>query len=111
MPLNIPAGVSFHSLLASAQNGEVLLDHSGSKNERLDRAPEAAYIELWMKMNAPGRDLLAKVLGRWPTQQEATVAADVIQWLGTAVGLGFIREAELMVDRREAEARARAAKS
>lgn len=94
-------GMPFRVLVESAKEGEILLDHSGSHNGRLDSTPEAVYIELWMNKNAPGRDLLAKILGRFPTQSEATVAADVVQWLGTAIGLSFIGEAEREIKRRE----------
>ena len=97
----IPAGLSFHSLVESAKNGAVLLDHSGSRNDRLHNTPEAVYIELWLEKNAPGRDCLARILGHFPSQSEATVATNIIQWLGTAVGIGFIVEAEQEVKRRE----------
>lgn len=93
-----PSLLSFEALLNAARDGDVPLDHSGTNHDRLDRLPEAAYIVQWQRVNVPGRDLLVQILGRWPTQEEADVAANVIQWLGTAVGASFVRQAEATID-------------
>lgn len=97
--------LSFEALLDAARDGNVPLDHSGTTHDRLDRLPEAVYIDQWKHANAPGRNVLVKILGRWPTQEEADVAANVIQWLGTAVGLGFVRQSEAVIEQRKAAAR------
>lgn len=99
-----PSLLSFKALMDAARDGDVPLDHSGTNHDRLNRLPEAVYVEQWQRANAPGRDLLVNILGRWPTQEEADVAADVIQWLGTAVGLGFVRQAESIIEQRKAAA-------
>ena len=96
-----PSVLSFEALLDAARNGDVPLDHSGTNHDRLDRLPEAVYVEQWQHANAPGRDLLVKILERWPTQEEADVAANVIQWLGTAVGLGFVHRTEATIEQRK----------
>lgn len=96
-----PSRMSFEALLDAARDGDVPLDHSGTNHDRLDRLPEAVYVAQWQQVNAPGRDLLVKILGRWPTEEEADVAANVIQWLGTAVGFGFMRQAEATIEQRK----------
>lgn len=100
-PCMQPSLLTFEALLELARDGDVPLDHSGTRHDRLDRLPEAVYVEQWQRANAPGRDLLVKILGRHPTQEEADVAANVIQWLGTAVGLGFVRQAETTIEQRK----------
>lgn len=87
------ADLSFAELMAAAKSGFIPINHGGTFAERLNRLPEVVYIDLWRQTNERW-NTLEKILRRVPTQAEADVAADVIQWLGTAIGLAFVREAE-----------------
>lgn len=72
---------------------------------------ERVYAAAWKRKNRRlsflnhGYTLLEWVLcpdgQRWPppvSRRDAAVAASVIQWLGTAAGLGFIRSCERTID-------------
>lgn len=67
---------------------------SGPHWDKLDRPGEQEIVQLWVKQYRWHR--MRQILGRQPTQTEMDVATDVIQWLGTAVGSGFIREAQTL---------------
>lgn len=95
--------------------------HEGLHPARLRAdAPETVYAEHWIKLNKRdpcrngGHTYLEHILcptGRDPgpvTQRDATVAACVVQWLGTNCGMAFIIEAEREIARRGEEKRARA---
>lgn len=70
---------------------------------------ERVYAAHWLKANKPTagrpRGILELILrdedGQLPTvsQRDAEVAASVIQWLGTNVGLGFIKDCERAIER------------
>ncbi len=64
---------------------------SGPHWDRLDRPGEKEFVQLWVIQDRWNR--MRQILGRQPTQTEMDVATDVIQWLGTSVGMGFYREA------------------
>lgn len=57
---------------------------------------ENAFIDEWNKLNtfsSISSSGLTALLGRGPTQEEATLAATIIQWLGTNCGQCLIRDA------------------
>lgn len=72
------------------------LKHQGIHFERLNptlnNPREVAFAEQWRIEQSQG-NVLHHLIGRCPTQEEATVAATVIQWLGSNVGMSFIEEA------------------
>lgn len=81
------------------------IKHDGLRTNRLHREPlERIFADEWAKLNASvigGNVLLDHVLAvdaNHPKgevkQRDATVAATVIQWLGTHVGQGFLRRVE-----------------
>ena len=85
---------------------------------RLNRMPEAVYLEKWKKHNKrqPGLNYgytyLELILcpsdipGFTPppvSDRDAEVAACIIQWLGTCCGLSFMSECEREVKVREKE--------
>lgn len=74
---------------------------------------ERLYVEAWAKDNErkpwlnSGRgilELLVKPLGPI-TQRDMDVATAVIQWLGTNVGMGFLKGVELQINRVEQQLR------
>lgn len=71
-------------------------NHEGVSTHRLSSNPlEAAYAEAWKK-EAPGT-LGYLLCGQERhlhdyTQRDATVAATIIQWLGSPVGSRFVQE-------------------
>lgn len=79
-----------------------MIKHKGLSVHRLSREPlEAIYARHWQSANGqrPGmpHGVLEYLLGdgnqpRDVTQAEATIAATVIQWLGSPVGQCFVRE-------------------
>ncbi|KKN34243.1 hypothetical protein LCGC14_0795420 [marine sediment metagenome] len=89
-------------------------DHTSLQRHRLgkyDRTnPERIYAAAWKRANRrsagvnQGHSYVEWILcadGKQPTpisRRDAAVAASVIQWLGTNVGLGFILEAERKID-------------
>lgn len=73
-----------------------IIEHVGLHPNRIENGVlENAFSELWRKENSPDQSMptLAGILGRHPTQDEATLAATVIQWLGSNVGRCFVSEA------------------
>jgi hypothetical protein len=77
------------------------MKHEGLHVKRLHpdagNSLEQAYAELWLKENThrTGRSapLLAYLLDGNFSQRDATVAATVIQWLGSHVGRSFVNRA------------------
>lgn len=74
----------------------------GINAHRLKSNPkEKAFVDEWAKLNE-GDKLLKYLLDRTlsnlgnhlPTDLEREVAVTVIQWLGSAVGQGFLRDVE-----------------
>ena len=76
--------------------------------------PERIYAAAWKARNrrSPGINsgftylewILCPSGQRYPppiSRRDAAVAASVIQWLGTNIGLGFIRECERKIDQAE----------
>lgn len=72
--------------------------HIGFHSDRLhpdaDNPREVAFAEQWLKINtqALSKPLLEYLLSEYPTERDAQVAATVVQWLGTNVGMSFIRD-------------------
>jgi len=76
--------------------------HSGIHARRLNdgglaSARERAFAEQWQ--NEQNHDLLAYLLGQDNqmaefTERDAQVAATVVQWLGSAVGQGFLERVQ-----------------
>lgn len=66
--------------------------HTGMSNNRLHEGNprEAAFIAQWRKEQKDG-DILRHLIGPY-TARDAQVAATVIQWLGSNVGICFIEE-------------------
>ena len=76
-------------------------EHSGLSTYRIaDNPEERRFAEAWQKHNDQGHtlDYLVdpdKGARRWPPEageREREVAATVIQWLGSPVGQGFLRD-------------------
>jgi len=66
-------------------------------NRRLTNYAEEVFAREWEKENlgtASRCPTLQLLLGRIPNQDEAEAAAEVIQWLGTNVGCGFLWKCE-----------------
>jgi hypothetical protein len=87
------------------------LEHVGTHPDRREHGVgEDVYAREWDKQNAVhpwsnyGQCLLELILSRpgtpWGdlTQRDVTVAASVVQWLGTNCGRGFISECERMIE-------------
>jgi hypothetical protein len=78
------------------------IKHEGLRTNRLQREPlEKAFAKAWKDKNekSAGVDLLDYLLAEDPnhpkgevSQRDATVAATVIQWLGSHVGQCFLRD-------------------
>jgi hypothetical protein len=78
--------------------------HDGLRKNRLQREPlEQIFADEWKSMNKAtvNNSLLDWLLAEDPnypkgevSQRDATVAATIIQWLGTPVGQGFLRRVE-----------------
>ena len=78
------------------------IKHNGLRTNRLEREPlEKAFAVAWSDKNerSMGHDLLDWLLAENPnsprgevTQRDATVAATIIQWLGSPVGQSFLQE-------------------
>ena len=81
--------------------------HNSLHPDRLSRKPEMVYAEEWKRHNERrsginrGYTYLEWILcpssQQYPgpvSERDAQVAASVIQWLGTNVGLGFIQTCE-----------------
>lgn len=100
------------------------LKHEGLRPQRLDLMPERVFAEEWQKENqrqgAVNFGLIAlelilntKPLGHLyaddidhPTQRDATVAATIIQWLGTRCGVCFLDRVHARIEQeREMERR------
>lgn len=103
-------------LLGESVNGNLLpMSHRALQRYRLRKIrgranPERVYAAAWLRITSRRKDYLAFILGPKCdpvpyTRRDAEVAASVIQWLGTNVGLGFIIECEKKIDamRRKAE--------
>jgi hypothetical protein len=83
------------------------MSHEGLHSHRLkNEEEEARFAEAWRRWNRPGLTILAALLDvplaqrePWrgteppmPTKRERTVAATVVQWLGSPVGQSFLEE-------------------
>ena len=77
------------------------MKHQGRCRYRLDDNPEERrFADAWEKMNfRDDRGVLFYLVNgmqqetsaaRYPTQDEATLVATAIQWLGSPVGRGFL---------------------
>ena len=71
------------------------MKHKGQYYKRLqpdqENARELAFAEQWEWEN-DNNHILNNLLGADATKKERLVAATVIQWLGSAVGMSFIVE-------------------
>jgi len=66
--------------------------HAFRLNPNQDNPREIAFDAQW-RGEHKHHDLLSLLLEAKATERDRTVAATVIQWLGSAVGLSFLREA------------------
>jgi len=74
------------------------MNHEGFSKDRLKpergNPRELAFIEAWKRENeygTRGNHLLDQLIPN-ATQRDAKVAATIIQWLGSNVGMGFLRD-------------------
>ena len=75
------------------------LEHIGFESQRVifpSGDLERIFAFSWMERNKDEWCILDRLLStdedpRGATQRDATVAATVVQWLGTNVGFGFVR--------------------
>jgi hypothetical protein len=94
-----------------SEQGELLpVEHVSLSMERLKFGDaERVYLAHWQRENDPRRSsyghglgllgLLLRQGGLSMTRRDAVVAADVVQWLGTNCGHGFVRECEREIGR------------
>lgn len=80
----------------SIKKPKLLAPHIGLSPYRLgpkaDNPREVAFAEQWSKEQEQG-NVLRHLIGRDFSDRDAEVAATVIQWLGSNVGMSFIEEA------------------
>jgi len=86
--------------------------HQGT-SRYLDRinwgVSEKVFHDKWLEENAPSRHggtLLPMIADRPITQNDATLVASVIQWLGTNCGYGFLWECQRRIDSIDSQTRA-----
>lgn len=112
---------------ATATQSELLtVKPRGTRRQRLRKPkeddaffaanPERVYVAVWLEWNrrkaygAIGRRrnvaFLEELLLRRVTQAEADLVLDVIQWLGTNVGQGFLFDAERRIELAQNKAQA-----
>jgi hypothetical protein len=74
------------------------IKHIGIFSGRLAKSQnnprEVAFYEQWKKEQEDGHTL-QHLIGNKLTQRDATVAATVIQWLGSNIGMSFLEESIL----------------
>jgi len=78
----------------------IVKPHLGFNSDRLSEAAdnprEVAFAQQWSSLNMPvariGTPLLQHLIGEKFTGRDAMVAATVIQWLGSNVGMSFIQD-------------------
>tara|TARA_R100000656_G_scaffold104176_3_gene76344 strand:+ start:12994 stop:13572 length:579 start_codon:yes stop_codon:yes gene_type:complete len=76
------------------------LHHGRSRHRIKDNPLEKRFADMWEKLNGfdPGRGILSYLLANDNNrpddvnERDAEVAATVIQWLGSPVGMGFVRD-------------------
>lgn len=88
-------------VLKESEGGARALQHKGVRNHHLPAevaslglSLEAAFAKGWEAVNAEAQLGFAPILSTLipaATQEQATAAATAMQWLGTDVGLGFLR--------------------
>lgn len=88
-------------VLRAPEGDAQALQHKGVRHHHvaMDGAPtgmslEAAFAKGWESVNAEAQLGFAPILSTLipsATQEQATAAATALQWLGTDVGLGFLR--------------------
>lgn len=69
--------------------------HKGINAYRLQdtgNRKEIVYAKAWRELNRLEPDFLKKLLGREPTENDAEIAATVIQWLGTKSGANMVED-------------------
>ena len=75
-----------------------MIKHKGLHAHRLHQNPEEErFAKAWKAQNDPGRQLeylLLRTDGKpaLVTERDEVVAATVMQWLGSPVGQGFLRD-------------------
>jgi hypothetical protein len=71
------------------------LTHRGANDHRLQDSKnrrEAVFAKQWRELNRLNPNFLSSLLGREATQQDAEVAATVLQYLGTREGFKELEE-------------------
>ena len=75
------------------------MKHTGIHINRIDQNPlEKVFSEKWLMEHGKDSIFLEQILRKNPfnfeeiSQRDATVAATVIQWLGSPVGESFLRD-------------------
>lgn len=71
------------------------LIHKGVNHYRLNNSAnrrEAVFCKQWRELNRLNPNFLSSLLGREATQQDAEVAATVLQYLGTREGFKELEE-------------------
>lgn len=68
------------------------MKHVGFSADRLSREPrEKVFAEAWKKINSKPY-VTFEYLIPYPTERDATVAATVMQWLGSPVGFDWLED-------------------
>lgn len=71
------------------------LVHRGYKDHQLkdtSRRKEIIFAKGWRELNRLDPDFLSRLLGRPATQDDAIIAATVVQWLGEKKGIQFLED-------------------
>lgn len=63
--------------------------HASRLKQNQNNSREAAFAEEWLREQEEGH-LLASLMNEQITERDAMVAATVIQWLGSNVGMSFL---------------------
>lgn len=81
--------------MPSIEKSHPIKPHIGKSAYRLnlnqDNPREVAFAKQWSKEQDEGH-ILANLIGKDFTDRDAMVAATVIQWLGSNVGMSFLEE-------------------
>jgi hypothetical protein len=80
--------------------------HHGRSRHRLKDNPlERKFADLWEHWNRKPMPILAYLVGDGddpghPTEEQAEIAATVVQWLGSPVGEAFLKDAGFVQENR-----------
>lgn len=75
------------------------MNHEGISRNRLPENPnEQSFAEMW---DSEAPRILVYLIGDDYSQRDATVAATIVQWLGSLVGNSLVREVHASIEARQ----------